>query len=291
MIKLYTELLFATLFWGFGFVTTVWALTAVGPLWLTTLRFLIALLILNLKPLRYSFKEFKAVFWSGFFLFLLLGFQTWGLLYTSPTKSGFITVLYVLFVPIFEKFFLKKPFRKILFLWILIALIGSALICQTTDFHSFNFGDFLTLLCAMAAAAQFMAINKRVHEVESPVHFHAYQCIWMILFSIVLAIPLEGFGFLKNHWSTLAWVGLIQLGIFSSALAFLIQIRVQRFIPPATVAIFMLLESPWAMISSVVFLKENLTGLQILGAVLILFAAIAETISLSNPTPPKPELQ
>ncbi len=296
MIKLYTELLLATFFWGFGFVTAVWSLTAVGPLWLTGLRFLFAILMLDLfhrfrifglTPLRYTKKEWMAGFFPGLSLFAMLALQTWGLRYTSPTKSGFITVLYVLFVPLLEWSIFKVPMRKPLFLWILLALLGAALICQgitsqgiSREFLSaFNFGDFLTFLCAIAAAAQFIFVNLKIKAVPSPVRFHIYQSAWVTLFSIVLAIPLEGFGFLQQQWSSLAWIGLIQLSFFSSAIAYLIQVRAQRTLSPSTVAIFMLLESPWAMLLSVMLLKENLTALQISGAVLILLAAAAETYS------------
>lgn len=291
MLRIYLELLLATSFWGFGFVTTVWALTALGPLWLTALRFLVAIpFLMFLHRFRFRAREFKAVFLPGFSLFLLLAFQTWGLLYTSPTKSGFITVLYVLFVPVFERIFMKVPVKKSVLIWIAMALLGAALICGgiTSEgiskelLSAFNFGDFLTLLCAMAAAAQFILVSIKVKEVESPVDFHIYQSSWIAIFAVLFAVPIEGFDFLHREWTSLAWLGFLQLAVFSSGLAFLIQIRVQRTLSPSTVAIFMLLESPWALLSSAIFLQEKLTGFQFLGAGLILFAAVAETLSMSR---------
>jgi drug/metabolite transporter (DMT)-like permease len=308
MIKIYAELLLATALWGLGFITAAWAVQSIGPIWISALRFFMAIALLDLphrlklfglKPIQYTKKELCTVFWPGFFLTALMIFQTWALRYTTATKCGFITVLYVLFIPLLERIYFKVPFRKILFIWIFFAILGSAMICGAIDkegisnhfWGAFNFGDFLTLICSLAAAAQFLAISRKVNLIPSPVKFHIYQSFWVVLFCTVLAIPIEGFDQFSVNWDLRTWLSLAQLGFLSSGLAFLIQVRAQRSIAPSTAGIFILLESPWSMFFAYFLMNEKLTTIQILGAVLILVAAICETLSFSKPTLPKPAPQ
>lgn len=313
MMRAYAELLFATLLWGFAFICSVWAFEGIGPVWMTSVRFIIAIVMLDLvhrtglfglKPIQYRFREWTAMFWPGFFLFATLGLQTVGLKYTTPTKSGFITVLYVLFIPIFEKFLLKYPVRKILWLWIALAVAGTAMICGawTPDgfskdfFAAFNYGDFLTLLCAIAAAGHMIITGKIMNSAPSldrdgnsvaptkmsPVAYHIYQSAWVVILAGVLGAFMEGFSWVtlltSGAWSTKVWIGILELGLLSSGVAFLIQVRGQRTVSPSTVGIIVLLESPWAMLFSVWLLNETLSSMQVFGAFLILTAALAESI-------------
>lgn len=326
-----TELFLASAIWGFAFVTTVWALPGIGPVWMTSVRFLMAAVMLHLlfrsrlsglEPLRYSWRGFRACLWPGFFLFALLALQSAGLKYTSATKCGFITVLYVLIVPFLERLFLGRRIARTVWLWIALALAGTTLICAAVtadgfapDFlAAFNVGDGLTLLCAFAAAGHLMVVNRvmggaadasvatggdhartagaRIDPVAaqlaaSPVTFHVYQCVWIVLFAAIAGSLVEGNGWvhamLSGGWDWKVWVGLAQLGLMSSAVAFLIQVRAQRFLSPTTVGLMVLLESPWAMLFSIALLDERLTGLQLLGAGLILIAAIAECIQQARP--------
>jgi drug/metabolite transporter (DMT)-like permease len=295
----YFELLVGTLCWGFGFIAALYALAAVSPFWLTCFRFLIAAVVLDLlfrfklfgfKPHRYSWAEIKATFLSGLALFILLSSQNWGLKTTSATRSSFITVLYVLFIPIFEFIFLSVRVRKILALWIMLALVGTAFICKAitaqgigSDFLSaFHIGDFLTLICAAAAAAHFIFVNEALPKVPSPIKFNILQCAWVAVIGAIFGSLFEGFSWwhtlLAGEWTAQVWIGVIHLGLFSSALAFLCQIRAQQFISPSSIGIFVLLESPFAMLFSILLLHEALTWTQVLGAGLVLSAAVGESL-------------
>lgn len=281
------EMLIATMLWGFGFIGAQWALPGMGPIFITGARFAIAVLILlAIKPVKFRIRGFKAMFIPGFLLCLTLVVQTWGLRYTTPTRSGFITVLYVLFIPLFERIFFRVRANRSLWFWIFVALIGTGLICGALTLtgvspemmKSFNLGDWLTLVCAISAAAHFISVEKFLSKAESPFHFHLYQSIWVILFCAILVPFIEGAHEFHFPWSPLVWAGVIELGIFSSAIAFWLQIRSQQTMRPATVGILSLLESPWAMVFSIALGYEIMTGDQLVGAALILLAASGETL-------------
>lgn len=312
------ELLFAGLIWGFGFIATKWALPGIGPIWMTSIRFLMAIAFLDFgfralgRPLKYSRRAFVQTLWPGVFLFALLTFQTWGLEFTSATRSGFITVLYVLFVPFLERLFLKRRVPALVWVWIGCAILGTALIVgalewtaqglvPTADFlGAFNRGDGLTLLCALAAAAHLMSVNHQMSHTSAsgaslgvgpdsapdPVLFHIYQSAWTVLFAAAFGSIVEGLDWVdrltSGAWTLHVWLGMLHLGLVSSAIAFLIQVRAQRFVAPTTVGLMVLLESPWAMLFSVALLGETLTGLQGIGATLILVAAVGEVVMPKN---------
>src|SRR4051812_35230415 len=102
------EMLLATFLWGFGFIGAHWALPGLGPIAITFVRFAIAVVVLwAARPIKFKTKDFKAMWIPGVLLFLTLAVQTWGLKFTTPARCGFITVLYVLFIPLFERLFFK----------------------------------------------------------------------------------------------------------------------------------------------------------------------------------------
>src|SRR5689334_1843453 len=131
------ELVLAAGIWGFGFIATRWALHDIGPLWLSALRFLLAAAISlpamsampSLRP-TLTRSQMKLAIGPGLFLGASLILQTVGLVYTTATNSGFITTLYVLFVPVLGWMFLRQRVRRVHGLLVAIALTGTALICQ-----------------------------------------------------------------------------------------------------------------------------------------------------------------
>jgi len=300
MIRTYLELMLATLIWGFAYITSVWVLKDIGPVLTTALRFGAAAIFIdllfrlkllrNLKPLQYQLSEFLLILKPAFFLFMMLTLQTWGLRYTSPTRSGFISVLYVLLVPFFEHYLIGTKIRPVLGIFILMALLGTSLICGVITTHgidqsvftAINFGDMLTLLCTVFAAAYIVGVNQTLARVDSAIKFHVYQCVWIAGLASFTAFFTEGFGALAQPWGTKVWLGLFHLGIISSGLAFLIQIRAQKKILPTSLGLLVLLQSPWALIFSVLLGMEQLSLLQITGAGFILLAAVFECLSTSR---------
>jgi drug/metabolite transporter (DMT)-like permease len=273
------ELIFAASIWGFGFVCARWALDFAGTLWMNTIRFYLAFLfavpvIFSVPQLKKHFnrKQFWLAAWPGLFLSGTLVFQTAGLAYTTVTKSVFITVLYIVFVPFLERLLLKTPIRKEHFIYIVIALMGSALICDFRG-ESLNFGDLLTLICALMAASQIVFLEKRSPKISSAFVFNVFQTFWAGVIPLVLAIPFEKMP--KFPISAKAMLALMILSFASTLLAFLIQVRTQKVLKSSTVSMLFLLESPFAAFFAYLFLGETLTIRQWVGAAVIMFSALA----------------
>jgi len=284
------ELVVAALLWGFGFIAAVWALTDIGPFTLTAVRFGLAaavmLPVVFLVPqLRLNLSRNQAflAFLPGLFLMLTLMLQTWGLQYTTATKSGFITTLYVLLVPLFERWLLRRPLAQGHWFFAGLAILGTALIC---DFHGgdWNRGDLLTLLCAFAASLHILWFGVIAHRIGSAITFNFWQTVWAFLLVLPFA-SLESGPWLPA--SNLAWVGLLTLSFGSTLVAFALQIRAQKDLSPSISSLLYLLESPFAAMLAIALLHETLKPTQWLGAALILIpVAIATWRAHNSGSPP-----
>jgi drug/metabolite transporter (DMT)-like permease len=294
------ELAGAGALWGFGFVAAVWSLEAFNPFLLTFLRFAIAAIVGAAAALFYP-SVMRSFNRRLFFLAMVPGLitltlilQTFGLKYTTATKSSFVTTLYVLMVPMMDSLWRKKKLQPSHWFFVVVALLGVGLIC---DFPSilkpglgasasameaklqWNFGDFLTFLCAIAASLHIVWIGGIESKIESPFSFNILQSAWAAFFPLILVIFFEGFGFHAPHLQ--ASLGLFSLSIGSTLIGFALQVRAQKVIPPALASLLFLLESPFAALFAFLFLSEHLRWDQWLGAAIIL-SAIALSVVFEN---------
>lgn len=275
--RAFLELLLAAALWGFGFIAVRWGLESVGPLWLNALRLMLGFvfgfpLIFLLPSLRrdFSWKEFSLGMVPGLWLGILLILQTYGLQYTTVTKSGFITCLYIVFVPMVGRLFYNERTSKLHSLWVALSLFGAALICQLNTFDV-NLGDWLTLGCAVAAALQIVEVGRLTNRARSAYIFTLGQSFWgglPPLIGAVLVEPLPSLPFTAH-----AYWGLAVLIFGCTLLAFVIQSRTQRILSAPVVSLLFLLESPFAAAFAFFLFGETLTLAQAVGALLILGAA------------------
>ncbi len=276
------ELLLSSLLWGFGFVATRWALEGYGPLWMQSLRFFLVFLIalpflLMAKTGRKGSRrsQFYLAATPGLFLGATLIFQTYGLKYTTVTKSSFITTLYVVFVPLFEATFRRQKIQGWHLVFVLLALVGTALMSELQG-GDWNVGDLLTLACSLCAAIQIISLGVLANRMESSFQFNVYQSLWAGLIPLCLALGVE-----PIHWfpiKPLAALGIGFLAIGSSLIGFMIQIRAQKVIPPSVVSVFFLLESPFAAFFAFLFFGEHLSLHQWGGAFLIFVSALGTAL-------------
>ena len=278
------ELCGAAVLWGFGFIATVWALKAWTPLWMTVFRFLGAALagFVGLAAFGKALdtKHFKLSFVPGLFLGGTLMLQTVGLVYTTASKSAFITTLYIIIIPLFEALVLKKRLHPLHGLMVAVATLGAALMCRLAPGVSLADlkGDLLTLGCSVCAAAQILWLGRIGRKVSAPVAFNTYQAFWTGITALPLALLFEGP--FKTAWNGLftaspqaLWGGLVFLIFGSTHIAFLAQVRAQKVISPSVASMLFLLESPFSALFAAILLGERLDSLQMVGAALILAAA------------------
>lgn len=295
------ELVLATNIWGFGFVTTIWALEGMGPVWLTTLRFAIGILpalpfLIFLRSARAAatLPSLWAAFLPGLFLSLTLVLQTWGLRYTTATKSGFITTLYVVFIPVIERWVLGRRLTGIQFACVFVALFGTGLIAElygenglgALGADGLNFGDLLTLLCAIAATFHILSIGRYGKKIGSAIVFNTFQSFWAGILPLGIALAFEP----KPHdfFATKPLAGFLFLALASTFIAFMLQIRAQRHLSASVASMVFLLESPFAAGYAYLLLGERLNSWQWAGAALILIAVTLSSLEETRKQPLTP---
>ena len=279
------ELSLAASLWGFGFVATVWALKDMNFFELTWLRYILAAVVglpfFMLRRGRYSLKELSTLsFWPALLLLATLLLQTWGMHYTTATKSGFITTLYVVFVPLLESILHRKTPRLRVWACVFAASVGTALIVNL-GFSDLNRGDLLTLFCALAATVQIYIMGVISPKVREPFLFNLVQCWWaaLVLSPFMSSQPLLRHLNLLGHWPWQTWAGVLLLAFGSTMFAFYLQVRAQAKISTTVSSLLCLLESPFALVFAAFFLGERLSITEAAGALLILASAAVASLS------------
>ena len=276
----YFLLAISTIIWGFGFVAARLSFSAVDPVWSHALRFIVAgvlaLPLLIFKKTFFKSKEFLTqALLASFFLSATLLFQNMGLLYTTVARSGFITTLYTLFIPLLMMMFFKKRYHNIFWLLTLTALFGMLLLCDL-NLNEFNIGDLLTLICSIFAAIHIIYIGKITHEIESAIEFNFLQLFFVGIEATLIALFVKGPIDIGNAFigKGSAIFGILFLGILSSMFAFTIQVIAQKRVKPHIAGLIFLLESPIAAFFGYLVFNEKMSTVNIFGAGLILISVV-----------------
>ena len=201
--------------------------------------------------------------------------QTMGMVYTSPGKSGFLTALYMVIVPILGLFMGKRP-RPVILVSVLIALSGLYLMCMDGSL-AINFGDVLTIFCALVFAFHILAIDKFSPKADGV----KLACLQFFVCGILNLIAMVVMGETPTVTQVLSlWASIGYSGVLSCGVAYTLQIVGQKYTDPTSASILMSLESVFATLTTVILVAcgWDLTGgalssRELFGCVLM-FAAI-----------------
>lgn len=268
-------LLFVGLIWGATFPVIKIAIESVGALWFNAYRFFLAgtlalavILINRKEPARE-----KGLISFSIILGSLLAFgyttQTIGLAYTESGKAGFITGLFVVFVPVFSSiFFRKKPSASVIFS-VLLGISGLALL-SLGDNLTIQKGDLLVLLCAVAYAIHIVIVDQITHRYDTlslamtQIVVAGIEMVFLAyLFEPVLPVP-----------SKYAVFAIFLTSIFATIVAFFVQIFAQRHLGPTKTALILLSEPVFAAVFGYLLLQEMFTPKKIVGSALLLASMV-----------------
>ncbi len=275
-------LVLAAFFWGTTFVAQKSAVTdSLGPFTFNGIRCMIgsmALLPLALtigkppkmgnKPATPLKKQLMYGGVCGCLLFVATNLQQWGLTDTTAGKSGFVTALYVVLVPIFGLFLFRKKVGWNIWPAVMLAAVGLYLLCVKEGF-SVQMGDVITFFCAIVFAFHILAVDS-VTEKIAGVTLSCVQFFVAGLLSLVCMVLFE-----HPNWETIqaASGALLYAGILSCGVAYTLQIVGQKHTDPTVASLLMSLESVFAVLSDWVVLKQDMEFGEIVGCV-IMFGAI-----------------
>lgn len=265
-------MLITALMWGSGFIGMEIGLDYLTVLQIMAGRFTLATIILCIIFRKKLKLITKAVLWKGAvlgaILFIAFVIQTYGLLYTTPSKNAFLTALNVIFVPLLAYLIYKRRFDRFEIIAAFVAIIGIGFLSLQGSF-AINIGDMLSIACALAFAFDIFYTNVFV-KTEDALALTIVQFMTASLLSIVTA----GFmGELTTNVPVEGVYAVVYLAIFCTVIAYACQNIGMQYANPTKSAIILSTEALFGTILSVIILHELLTGRMIVGCVLI-FAAI-----------------
>lgn len=281
-------LLFLTaLIWGVAFVAQSVAMDYIGPYTFNAVRSLLGGIVLVPCVFLFGQKKKSVIdedpsketaidrpgdmitggLLCGIMLFLSTTLQQVGIQYTTVAKAGFITALYIILVPILG-IFLKKRVSVQIWISVVIAIIGLYLLCMKGSFY-LGQGDFLVLLCSLCFALHILVIDHFTDKVNGV----KLSCIQFFVSGLLSSILMFLFEAPAISAIFSAWLPIVYGGVFSSGIAYTLQIIGQKGTDPTIASLILSLESVVSVLAGWIILGQSLTPREILGC-LLMFGAI-----------------
>ena len=291
-------LVLVALIWGVAFTAQSEAMKYIEPFTFNTARSLIAGVLLipvvrlldvldrkdpNFVPPTASKRTllFAGVL-CGIILAVASALQQFGVMYTNVGKAGFITALYIVFVPVAGLVFRRRP-GILVWIAVIIAVVGMYLLCMTDASFSLQFGDMLcmtesftiapgdtlVLLCALGFTAHILVIDRFSQTVD---------CVRMSMIQFFVCALISGICMIVFERPDIeavlsAWLPILYAGALSSGVGYTLQIVAQKDTPPVLASLLMSLESVFAVLAGWLILGQTLTAKELCGCGLM-FAAI-----------------
>lgn len=280
----------AALIWGTAFVAQSVCTDYVPPFAFNAIRSLIAFVLLifiskafdhvtirhgGTPPVTKKRDLILGGICTGTFLAIASNLQQAGLADTAAGKAGFITALYVVLVPILGVF-LKRRASAQIWVSVAIAVAGLYLLCITGAF-TLQTSDIYLLLCAFFFACQIMSIDHFSVNVAGI----KLSCLQFFVAGVISAI-------LSAIFETPSVAGIVHciwpilyVSVFSSCVAYTLQILSQKGSDPTVVTLLLSLESVFSVLAGAIILGDRLSAREYLGCVLMFAAVVLAQVPLS----------
>jgi len=210
----------------------------------------------------------------GAVLCLATALQQYAIQYTSVGKAGFITALYIIFVPLLGLFFHKKA-TKLVTVSVMLAMVGLYFLCiPSGQWVGFTGADQLLLISALCYAIHILVISYFSPK-GFPVVISAIQFFVAGLLSFVFAIIFEHPTFTDIYAGRIA---VLYAGIMACGVAYTLQIIAQKHVEPTTTSLILSMESVTSALAGWIILNQSMNGREISGATLMFLAMILAQI-------------
>lgn len=279
-------LFLAAVIWGVAFVSQSKGMEYMGPFTFNATRtllgaaVLIPLIVFRRKKEGAGRREipWKIILPGGICcgLALMAGstLQQFGIMYTTVGKAGFITTLYIIFVPI-AGIFIGRRAAPVVWVGAVLAAVGMYLLCISESF-SVNKGDALVFVCALCFTVHIMVIDYFSPKADGVM----ISCVQFLVCGLVCLVPALIFEKPQMSQILSGWIPVFYAGVMSCGVAYTLQIVGQKDMNPTVAALVLSLESVISVIAGwaayrVGFLKEDqtLSARQLAGCAIV-FAAV-----------------
>ena len=267
----------AIIIWGVSFIATKYTLGEIKPLVIILIRQIIGVIVLVLLAVRtkQSFKvTLKDFGWLAVFSFIAtihLWIQITGLQYTSASNTGWIIGVTPVFMLILGLIFFKEKITPLQLAGIIISFFGLLLLVSKGDFGSINLisnkGDLLILISA-GTWAIYSIVGKKITLNYSPLMTIIYLFLIMSVYIAPFTINTENIKAVI-HLSFSAWLAVIFLGIFCSAVAYVLWAQSMNEMPASRVGAFLYVQPFITFFAAWILLNEPVTFLTMVSGIII----------------------
>lgn len=277
------SLVLVTIGWGASFILAKSVLGELSVFNFLAIRFLLAFaiaLVIFIKPIKRMTKE-TLVYGIGLGVILFLGFsiQTFGLSYTTVSKSAFITGLSVVLVPLILALIQKRVPQLRAVIGSLTAVVGLGLLTMSGSSLSINLGDLLSIVGAVFFALHIVGV-----ELVSARAKHIQAVPMAILQIGTVGVLSLGFTFLsevpKLPTTVDTWLNVFVLALVCTAGAYIVQNVAQQYTTATRTALIYATEPIFAGICGFILLGETLGLSAIFGAGLILSGTLISELPI-----------
>ena len=209
----------------------------------------------------------------GALIFVAYTLQSEGLDRTTATNGGFITGLYVVFVPLLGLAVFRERVQAGVWLAVGLSVVGMTLLSvPAIDELRISLGDLLVLLGAVAWAGHVVAIGRLAGKHPTALLSLA-QMGWAAALHLVTSVAI-GAGLRTEEAIGEAWLLLIVTGVLGSGVAYTLQVMAQTEMNASRAVVILAGESVAAAGFAAVWLGERLLLHQWIGAAVVLAAMV-----------------
>jgi drug/metabolite transporter (DMT)-like permease len=288
-------LAFCSLLWGATFVVVKNSLDYSSVFVFLAARFsLAALLMAVFRPHVFRTLKRDELFAGaalGFFMFGGYAFQTAGLQYTTPAKSGFVTGSSVVLVPVLLGIFWGRRLTVWVYAGVFAAVFGLYFLTVPAEgITHLNRGDLLTLVAAGLYAVHIILVGEytRRNSVAALSVLQVAACAALACLASGVS-SVSGWQPARFGWQPESLLGIAICAVLATALAFSIQLWAQQFTTSSHAAILFTLEPVFAAVTSYLLLRDRLGNRSLFGAAFVLAGILIAELLGPPAAPESPE--
>ncbi len=279
-------LLLTALIWGGGFIFTNLAILAGLPLSLIlTLRFAIPAVMMAVffrqEMAIATRRDFACGAGAGVILFVAFFLQTYGIKYTTPANSAFLTATNVIMVPFISWLFFRQRPPISAFPLAFTCFIGAVVLAWTPGMGmNFNVGDLLTLFCAFMFACHIAFLGAVSGITSSAAVLSVMQLGVSAVLSFLAFCIIDR---ASCSWEALreGMLPMLYLSLLSTGLCYFLQNWAQRRVAPAKTAILLSCEGLFGSLLSVLCGYDTPTVTFVVGGAIILLSVVLAQVDWS----------
>ena len=284
------HLLFTSFLWGGNFVVGKTLVDHASPVTLTTLRWIIAVIVLipivwwkekSLLPSRKAIFPLVLMGLTGVVLFNL--FQFLALEFTSATNVGLISTLNMFSIAMFSFLFLKEKINPLQVGSMVISFVGVLLVLSKGHLEilfsiGFNKGDLL-MSAAVCVWGIYSVISKWAMKYTTPLMATLYSGI----FGVIVLIPFNVRDFTITNLDASFAQSILYTGVVSTVVCMLLwNIGVQK-LGATTSGMFLNFNPIFTAVIAFMWLGERMTWIQGVGSLIVITGCFLFTIFKSKP--------